>query len=329
MKATLSQLYEHVPLDRPSARATLLSIARGEINPVQSAAFISALNMRAVTVAELSGFRDAMIEVARPFDLEGRRTIDIVGTGGDGKNTFNISTLSCVVVAGAGYRVTKHGSYGVSSAVGSSDVLIALGYEFTNDADTLHRQLDKAGICFLHAPLFHPAMKEVVPVRKQLAIRSFFNMLGPLINPGEPSHQLFGVFSLELSRLYHYMMQTTERQYSIVYALDGYDEVSLTGPARVRTPTRDRLLHPADFGLPGLTPPQLDGGETPEAGKRIFLDVLRNESTTAQRDAVLANAGLAIKTIKPEQPLIDCVAEARESLESGRALDTLQQLLES
>jgi anthranilate phosphoribosyltransferase len=172
-------------------------------------------------------------------------------------------------------------------------------------------------------------MKEVVPVRKQLAIRSFFNMLGPLINPGEPSHQLFGVFSLELSRLYHYMMQTTERQYSIVYALDGYDEVSLTGPARVRTHTRDRLLHPADFGLSALRPEQLDGGETPEAGKRIFLDVLNNASSDAQRDAVLANAGLAIKTIKPEQSLLDCVAEARESLQSGRARKKLQQLLES
>jgi anthranilate phosphoribosyltransferase len=329
MKATLGQLYEHVPLDRPSARATLLSIARGEVNPVQSAAFISALNMRAVTVAELSGFRDAMIEVARPFDLEGRQTIDIVGTGGDGKNTFNISTLSCVVVAGAGYQVTKHGSYGVSSSVGSSDVLLALGYEFTNDTDELRRQLDRAGICFLHAPLFHPAMKEVVPVRKQLAIRSFFNMLGPLINPGEPTHQLFGVFSLELSRLYHYMMQTTEREYSIAYALDGYDEVSLTGPARIRTRYQDRVLLPADFGLPRLQPAQLDGGTTAEAGKEIFLSVLRNESTPAQRDAVLANAGLAIKTLKPEQALTDCVAEARASLESGRALQTLQKLLES
>ena len=183
-----------------------------------------------------------------PLDFNGASTIDIVGTGGDGKNTFNISTLSCVVVAGAGYKVTKHGSYGVSSSTGSSDVLMAMGYEFTNDADKLKRQLDEANLCFLHAPLFHPAMKEVVPIRKNLGMKTFFNMLGPLVNPVQPEFQLFGTFSLELSRMYQYIMQQTGRRFSIVFALDGYDEVSLTGDFKLRTNESERVLSPEDLG---------------------------------------------------------------------------------
>lgn len=327
MQPILAKLFDHEVLTREEAYDTLLRISRGEFNQVQIAAFTTVYNMRAVSVDELIGFRDALLEMAVPFSLDGRESIDIVGTGGDGKDTFNVSTLSSVVVAGAGYTVTKHGSYGVSSSVGSSDVLLSLGYEFSNDADRLRRQLDAAGICFLHAPLFHPAMKEVVPVRKQLGMKTFFNMLGPLVNPVQPTHQLFGTFSLELSRVYQYLMQQSGRRYTIVYALDGYDELSLTGAAKVRTNEKEQLLHPADLHLPTWKQDDLYGGNTAEEAREIFLRVLDNESTPAQQDVVAANAGLAIHTIRPEQSLTDCVAEARESIVSGRAKATLQQLL--
>ncbi|MCL4160796.1 UNVERIFIED_CONTAM: hypothetical protein GTU68_040744 [Idotea baltica] len=306
----------------------LSRIGNGEAGDVEIAAVVSAINMRPAVLAEIEGFRDAMLHLAKPIDIGDRETIDIVGTGGDGKNTFNISTLSSMVVAGAGYQVTKHGSYGVSSSVGSSDVLLALGYEFTNDQDSLLRSLDNAGICFFHAPLFHPAMKNVAPVRRSLQVRSFFNLLGPLLNPAKPKYQLFGTYNLEVSRIYDYILQDQlDREYNIVHALDGYDEISLTGKASVRSRTSQRILEPHDFGLAQLTPESLHGGNTAEEGKAIFLAVLDNEATDAQRTVVCANAGLAIRTIHPERSLQDCVAEAAESLASGNARQVLRKLV--
>ncbi len=327
MKATLQKLFAHEQLSRDEAKAMLLGIAREEYNDIQIASFVTVYQMRAIAIEELAGFRDALLELSVPLDLNGQSTLDIVGTGGDGKNTFNISTTSAVVIAGAGYKVTKHGSYGVSSSVGSSDVLMALGYEFTNDADTLKAQLDKANLCFLHAPLFHPAMKAVVPVRRQLGMKTFFNMLGPLVNPVQPSHQVFGTFSLELSRLYHYIMQESGRQYAIVYALDGYDEISLTGAAKVRTRGAEMVVHAEDFGLETITATSLHGGDSAEDAKQIFLHVLDNTASSEQKAVVCANAGLAIHTIHPDKSLIDCVAEARESIESGAARRTLEKLV--
>lgn len=329
MKKILARLFAHEHLSREEARQMLYNISTGEYNHIQVASFITAYNMRPIVAEELQGFRDAMLELRVAVDLEGLETIDIVGTGGDGKDTFNISTTSSFVIAGAGYKVTKHGSYGVSSSVGSSNVLMALGYEFTNDIDTLKKQLDQANICFFHAPLFHPAMKEVVPVRKQLGMKSFFNMLGPLVNPAQPTHQVYGTFSLELSRLYHYIMQETGKQFSIVYALDGYDEISLTGNTKVRTNEKEMLLKPQDLGKPQYQQQDLYGGETAEEAAIIFKNVLSNQGTPAQMDVVMANAGLAIHCIKPEQALLDCVEEARESIESGRALASLMQLVEN
>lgn len=327
MKLILEKLFVHEQLSREEAKAILIGIAEEVYNPAQVASFVTVFQMRAIAIQELQGFRDALLELAVPFDVEGQTTIDIVGTGGDGKNTFNISTCSCLVVAGAGYKVTKHGSYGVSSAVGSSNVLMALGYEFTNDTATLRRQLDKANICFLHAPLFHPAMKAMVPIRKQLGMKTFFNMLGPLVNPVQPTHQLYGTFSMELSRLYHYVMQESGREYSIVYALDGYDEISLTSAAKVRSSRGEQLLTAADFGAKPLVQSQLHGGETPEEAKTIFLAVLNDEASAAQKAVVCANAGLAIHTLHPEKSLLDCVAEAQESIESGRALAQLYKVI--
>ena len=327
MKEILNRLYQHERLSRQEARTILTEIAQGKHNHLQVASFITVYNMRPISVAELQGFREALLDLCVRPDLDGYETLDIVGTGGDGKNTFNVSTISAVTIAGAGYKVTKHGSYGVSSAVGSSNVLMAAGYEFTNDSDALRRQLDGAGICFLHAPLFHPAMKEVVPVRKQLGVRTFFNMLGPLVNPLEPKYQLLGTSSLELSRLYQYIMQDTGRRFAIVHALDGYDEVSLTGPCKVHTNDGERILEPADLGKERLTARDLHGGETEEDAARIFHAVLDNKATPAQRAVVTANAGLAIHCIKPGQSLADCMEEAEESLASGRARAVFRKLV--
>lgn len=327
MKKILEKLFEHQRLDREEAKQVLFQIAEGQYNDVQVAAFTTVFQMRPISVAELQGFRDALLELCVPFQLEDTESIDIVGTGGDGKNTFNISTTSAFVVAGAGFKVSKHGSYGVSSAVGSSNVLLELGYSFTNDTDQLKQQLELAHICFLHAPLFHPALKQVIPVRKQLGMKTFFNMLGPLVNPIQPQAQLLGTYSLELARLYQYIMQESGRKFSIVYALDGYDEVSLTGPVSIKTHEWDELLEPKDFGKPTLQQSDLYGGETEAEAAAILLRVLKNESTTAQKDVVVVNAALAIHTICPEKHLADCIALAEESLESGRGFNVLKKLL--
>lgn len=327
MRYILADLFNHQTLDRKTAGEVLIQIAGGAYNPAQIASFVTVYQMRPITLAELLGFKDALLELCVPMSLQGMEAIDIVGTGGDGKNTFNISTLAAVVVAGAGYKVVKHGNYGVSSAVGSSNVLEALGYTFTNEADALRKQLDAAGICFLHAPLFHPALKEVAPIRRQLGMKTFFNMLGPLVNPAQPSHQLFGTFNQELSRLYQYVMQESGRQYAIIYSIDGYDEISLTDRFHFRTNTADRLLAPEDLGFTRLSQSDLHGGETPEASAVIFINILNGNGTPAQDAAVIANAGAAIHCLKPTQPLAECIAEASESLASGKAKNTLEKLL--
>jgi anthranilate phosphoribosyltransferase len=327
MKEILTRLYEHRHLSREEARDILIRIGNDQYNQAQLASFLTVYLMRAISVEELQGFREALLELCRPVDLDGRPAIDIVGTGGDGKNTFNISTLSAFVIAGAGYPVCKHGNYSVSSNCGSSNVLEALGYTFSPDSDELKRQLDEAGICFLHAPLFHPAMKFVAPVRRQLGVKTFFNMLGPLVNPAQPQYQLFGVFNQQLGRLYQYILQDAKKDFSVVYALDGYDEVSLTGPFKRYTPRSEELLEAEDMGLGRYAPEALYGGDTVPEAADIFKRILQGEGTPAQENVVIANAGLAIHTIKPETTLEDCIAEAKESLQSRKALQTLQRLV--
>ena len=327
MKKLLNRLYEYQTLSRQEATEVLTQISEGQYNEAQIASFLTVYIMRSITVEELQGFRDALINLCKPVDLEGLESVDIVGTGGDGKNTFNISTLSSFVVAGAGYKVTKHGNYGVSSVCGSSNVLEHLGYRFTNDVDELKGQLERANICFFHAPFFHPAMKTVAPIRKQMGVKTFFNMLGPLVNPAQPSHQLLGVFNLGLSRLYEYIMQQTNRQFSIVYALDGYDEISLTGPFKLRSNSGEKVLSPEAIGKPRLRQEQLHGGDTVEEAAKIFTDILSGNGLEAQIEVVSANAGLAIHTMKPETSLETCMAEARESLISGRALERFGKLI--
>ena len=328
MKAILGKLFDHKKLSKAEAKDILINISAGKYNDAQISAFITVYLMRPIAVEELQGFREALLELCIPVDLEGVETIDVCGTGGDGKNTFNISTLSSFVLAGAGYKVSKHGNVGVSSNSGSSDVLQYLGYQFSNDVDKLKRQLDKANICYFHAPMFHPALKTVGPIRKQLSVKTFFNMLGPLVNPAQPKYQLTGVFSLELARLYQYIFQQIpNKQFAIVHALDGYDEVSLTGDFKLKMNSKEVTVSPQSIGKQLLTQESLFGGDTVEEAGVIFMSILRGEGTSAQNDAVAVNAGVAIHCIKPTVSLVDCIAEAEEALMSGRALKALEKLM--
>ncbi|GAB2599283.1 anthranilate phosphoribosyltransferase [Spirosoma areae] len=327
MKAILNHLFEYKYLTKEQAREVLLGIGRGEYNPAQIASFLTVYMMRSLRLEELEGFRDAMLELCLPVDLAAYDPMDLCGTGGDGKDTFNISTLSSFVVAGAGQCVAKHGNHGVSSLVGSSTVMERLGYQFTSDVGELQRKMETAGICFLHAPLFHPAMKNVAPIRKDLGVKTFFNVLGPMINPAKPAKQLVGVFSLELARLYAYLYQQTDKQFMILHALDGYDEISLTGPFKVITNQTEQVLEPEQLGMSRLTPESLAGGHNLDESAQIFMDVLNDEATPAQKQAVLANSAMALLAAEKAQTREEAVALARESLESGRALACFKKLI--
>ncbi|AQG81479.1 anthranilate phosphoribosyltransferase [Spirosoma montaniterrae] len=327
MKAILNHLFEYKTLSKEQARQTLTGIGRGEYNTAQIASFLTVYMMRSLRVEELEGFRDAMLELCLPVDLNAYDPMDLCGTGGDGKDTFNMSTLSAFVVAGAGQRVAKHGNHGVSSLVGSSTVMERLGYTFTNDTGELQRKIETAGICFLHAPLFHPAMKNVAPIRKDLGVKTFFNVLGPMVNPAKPRKQLVGVYSLELARLYAYLYQQTDKRFTILHALDGYDEISLTGAFKVISNQTEQVLEPDDLGMSTLTAASLAGGKTLDESAQIFLNVLNNEGTTAQTQAVLANSAMALLTAGKANTREDAVLMARESLESGRAKACFEKLI--
>ncbi|MFI5149167.1 MAG: anthranilate phosphoribosyltransferase [Bacteroidia bacterium] len=327
MKELLTRLMEHKSLDKEEAGEALRRITAGACNPSQLAAFLTVFMMRPITVEELRGFRDALLDLCLKVDLGGMDTIDLCGTGGDGKNTFNISTISSLVVAGAGIPVAKHGNYGVSSVSGSSNVMEYLGYRFTNNVDELKKQMDTCGICFMHAPLFHPAMKTVASARKELGMKTFFNMLGPLVNPSFPKYQLTGVFSLELMRLYHYLLENSGRQFTLVHSLDGYDELSLTGGFRLVSNRQEQSLTPEHIGLRRCLPAELTGGDTIEDSAKIFTAVLQGKGTQVQQDVVCANAALAIHCVCPEQSMDSALARARESLESKKALSIFKKLI--
>ena len=328
IKQTLKYLFEYKTLGREQAREILLNIAKEQFNHSEMVAFLSVYMMRPITVEELSGFMDALRELGTKVDLRGVETIDLCGTGGDGKNTFNISTLSSFVVAGAGIKVAKHGNYGVSSNCGSSNVLESLGYRFTADQETLNRQLDQANICFLHAPLFNQAMKVVAPIRRELGIKTFFNMLGPLVNPANPKNQMCGVYNLELGRLYNYLFQQTDKRYAIVHALDGYDEVSLTGVFKIFSKQGERIVQPADWKLPTTTPEQISGGETIGQAKEIFLKVLEGKGTPAQNAVVVANSAIAIQCAMPQLAIEDAMTLASDSLMGQKAHQSFKKLID-
>ena len=328
MKKILNRLFDYQQLSEQDAYDVLTGIGKGKYNPSQMAAFLTVFLMRQISVEELRGFRTALLDLCLRVDLSDFETIDVCGTGGDGKDTFNISTLAAFVVAGAGYKVAKHGNYGVSSSCGSSNVMEYLGYVFTNDEDKLKRQLDASGFCMMHAPLFHPAMKNVAPIRRELGVKTFFNMLGPLVNPSFPKNQMVGVYSLEVARLYNYLFQKeTGTRYAIIHSLDGYDEVSLTGKAKSYRPDGEKLLLPADWGLPAVAAKAISGGKTVQEAAALFLAVLKNEGASAQINVVLANAAVAIQIFE-NKPLTDCVEIARESLLSLEAYTSLKRTIE-
>jgi anthranilate phosphoribosyltransferase len=327
MKAILNYLFEHKTLTKSEAKEVLTNIAKGMYSNSEMAAFISVYLMRSITVDELSGFRDALLELCIPVNLNGYDTIDLCGTGGDGKNTFNISTLTSFVVAGAGGKVAKHGNYGVSSGCGSSNVMEYLGYKFSTDEAKLRQEMETCGICFIHAPLFNPAMKNIAPVRRELKVKTFFNMLGPMVNPSFPKKQMVGVYSLELARLYNYLYQQTDKQYSIVHSLDGYDEISLTGNFKIISNKMDAILSPENLGLQAVKAEEIGGGETVAEAATIFMNILEGKGTEAQNRVVLANSTLALNCYFPNKSLDDCMAIAIDSLKGQKALGVFKKLL--
>ncbi|MDF2477042.1 MAG: anthranilate phosphoribosyltransferase [Sphingobacterium sp.] len=327
MKEILAHLFEYKTFSRQEAYEILMNIAKGKYDSHQIAAFMTAYGMRSIRVEELGGFRDAMYDLCLKLDFDGYDLIDLCGTGGDGKNTFNISTIASFVTAGAGYQVAKHGNIGVSSSCGSSNVMEYLGYQFSNDKAELQRQLDQANICFLHAPLFHPAMKTVAPIRRALGVKTFFNMLGPLTNPANPRFQSVGVFSLELARLYGYLYQNTNKQYSIIHALDGYDEISMTGDFKVINNQGENYYNMEELGFTPVLPQELAGGDSVAEAAQTFLSILNNTGTDIQNNVVLTNAAFAIKTFHPEKSFGDCFYEAEESLMTGKALESFKKII--
>lgn len=327
MKDILNRLINHETISKEEAKQVIINISNDMYNPSQIACFLSVFMMRSITIEELTGFRNALLELCVAVDLKEFESIDIVGTGGDGKNTFNISTLSSFITAGAGVNVSKHGNYGVSSTSGSSNVMENLGVKFSNDEAFLKLCLDKAGICILHAPLFHPAMKNVAPIRRELGVKTFFNMLGPLVNPSFPKHHVHGVFNLEVLRLYSFLHQNSKDNYSIVYALDGYDELSLTGKAKIVSNHSEKLFSPEDLGLQHIKQDAIYGGATVEDAAKIFVDIISGKGTEAQNNVVCANAGLAIATAKQISHR-EGFEMAKESLVSGKAKKSLDTLID-
>ncbi len=327
MKTVLKKLFEHKRLSRSEAKKLLIEISSSKFNEAHLASFMTVFMMRPITVEELSGFRDALIELSIKIDLSEYNTIDIVGTGGDGKDTFNISTITSFIVAGTGQKVAKHGNYSVSSKSGSSDMLESFGYEFTNDERVLKNHLEKANICFLHAPKFHPAMKAVGPTRKALALKTFFNMLGPLVNPSLPQNSLLGTFNLEIARLYNYILQEEDQNYGIIHALDGYDEISLTSGFKFFTKEGEQILYPEDIGQERILQSDIYGGNSVKDAAKIFKTILEGNGTKAQNNVVLTNAAFALKIIDVNTSYEVAFDQAKESLFGGNAKKCLDKLV--
>lgn len=327
MKNILTRLFNSERLTRDEARKLMLELTAGHCNDSQIASLLTVYQMRTVDVEEFIGFREGLLETRVHVDFSPYSPIDIVGTGGDGKNTFNISTCACFVVAGAGYKVAKHGNYGATSVSGASNVIENHGVKFTNDNDRLRRSLEECNIAYMHAPLFNPAMKNVAPVRKALQVRTLFNLLGPVVNPCLPKHQLLGVADLSQMRLYNNVFQSLGIDFAVVSSLDCYDEISLTDKFKVETNRYEMVRSAADFDMRKVDPRELYGGTTPTEASEIFDNVLSNHSTKAQKDVVVINAAFAIQVLDQSLPIAECIAKARESIDSGAALDTLKRFI--
>lgn len=328
MKKILEQLFDNKQLTYQEAKETLINIGQAKYNQSQVAAFLTVYLMRCIALDELAGFRDALLDLCIKTDLSEFNTIDLCGTGGDGKDTFNISTLSAFVVAGAGFKVAKHGNYGVSSGCGSSNVLEYLGYQFTNKQDSLKKSMETAGICFLHAPLFHPAMKNVGPTRKELQTKTFFNILGPLVNPSFPKNQITGVYNLEIARLYAYLFQKSDMNYTVIHSLDGYDEISLTGNFKYISNEKDEILSPEEIGFEKIGPSAILSGGSIEKASKIFISILQGNGTPEQNNVVLVNSAMAIDCISSSRNFQNSLQAAKDSLFGGKAMMALKKLIQ-
>ncbi len=328
MKKTLQYLFEHKTLDRNAAKEVLINISKGIYSDAEIASFTTVFLMRSITIPELLGFRDALLELCVPVKLNGHKVVDIVGTGGDGKNTFNISTLSCFIVAGAGVKVAKHGNYGATSISGSSNVMEMHGYKFSADNQKLLNEIEQANICFMHAPLFHPALKVVGPMRKNLGVRTFFNMLGPMVNPATPQVQVIGVYNLEMARIYSYLLQQADARFTIIHSLEGYDEISLTGDTKVIANDGEKILSAEYLGKRTVSPEDIYGGNSTEEAAKIFLKILKGEATWAQNAVVIANAAMALHSTGDFSTYEDCYEMAVDSLESRKAYEIFNKLME-
>lgn len=326
MKEILQYLFEYKTLSRSQACDVLKNISKGLYADTQVASFVTVFLMRSITIEEMQGFRDALLELCVPVDMNGYDVIDIVGTGGDGKNTFNISTLSCFIVAGASYKVAKHGNYGATSVSGASTVMESHGYRFSNDPEKLRREVESANICFLHAPLFHPALKAVAPVRKNLGIRTFFNLMGPLVNPCGAASRMIGVYNLEVARLYRYVLEVEPSSFSIVHSLDGYDEISLTADTRIITRDGERTCDAVMLGKRTAMPSDIYGGATADEAAKLFYKILNRQGSWAQNAVVLANASVALQTATGKD-YDTCYKMSVDSFESGRAMEKFNQLM--
>lgn len=327
MKKILKHLFEHKSLSQQQAKEVMLNIAKGIYNDTEITAFITVFLMRSITINELQGFRDGLLELAVPVPLNGYDVIDIVGTGGDGKNTFNISTLACFIVAGAGKKVAKHGNYGATSVSGASNVMEHLGYKFKNNNDQLKKEIEETNFCFLHAPFFHPALKLVAQIRKNIGFRTFFNMLGPMVNPASPQFQLVGVYNLEMARIYNYLLQQTGKPFTIIHGLDGYDEISLTNDTKVITQNGEKVLSAEELGKRTVSAADIHGGNSVEDATKIFLKILKGEGSWAQNAVVLANAAMALQCTGNYKTYEEAYNASVESLESGKAYQQLQKLI--
>lgn len=327
MKQILQYLFNHNTLSKAEAKAILTEIAQNKFNENEVTSFVTVFLMRSITLEELEGFREALLNLAVPADLGTNDLVDIVGTGGDGKDTFNISTLASFVVAGACQKVAKHGNYGVSTVSGSSNVLEELGYQFKTNSDDLQKDLEKGNICFLHAPVFHPALRSVAPLRRGLGLRTFFNVLGPLVNPAKPKYSLIGVYSLEIARIYQYILQKKNENFLLVHALDGYDEISLTGDTKIFDRSGEYIFSAEELGFKNIEPETIFGGNTKQDAATIFKNILEGNGTQEQNSVVLANAAMALKNTSKYGRYEDCLLQAKESLESGKALQSLKNIL--
>jgi anthranilate phosphoribosyltransferase len=327
MKEILNYLFDRNILTREAARNVLLNIGQGKYSEHEVASFLTVFMMRKITPAELSGFREALLELCISIDLSDFKTIDVCGTGGDEKHTFNISTLSAFILAGAGIKVVKHGNYAVSSSSGSSNILENFGYKFSNNHDKLHKEIDLANICYMHAPLFHPAMKYVGPVRKSLKMKTFFNLLGPMINPSKPNQQVMGVYNEEAMELCNQVFKDAGINYFIVYSIDGYDEISLTGDFILASSGVKKTMTPESVGMKKVKPEEIHGGRTMEEAAGIFSELLDGKGTKARQDVAIINAAFAMNCYYPEKPIPDCIELSRESLASGKAREALRHLM--